>query len=284
MAEEIKKPIDMEQNEAQGAETAGETNAPRGRAALLLRYKEKYPDRNWDEEGDDAMYDQAMSDYDAQGEELGKYKERDKNLEDLFAKNPQSAAFLMDMAEGGEDDAIERIYKNFGEDIVAAMEDPDEREKLKAIRKKKQEDLDKAAEEAKQWEENMQESVQRLEALKADKNLDDATVEQMLNMIDQVTNDFDHGQITDDTYNIFLKAIGYDSDVEKAKVSGERNGRNARIDEGMRRRKAENTGVPMVGGSAGNAGSRPMSRRGNSMGNTGSAIWAAGNMKRTNYE
>ena len=70
------------------------TEVKSNRERYTERLKAKYPDREFAD--DEALFGQINDDYDGYDKELSGYKEREKALSDLFASNPQSAAFLTD--------------------------------------------------------------------------------------------------------------------------------------------------------------------------------------------
>lgn len=140
--EMIQENPEVEQTTAE-EQTTEETQqeAPvRGMSKLRGRYKEKYPDENFDDMDDDAFEDRAMSDYDAMEGQLKDHQEHEKMLGDLFDKSPQSANFLMGMARG--EDFLTNLQRNFGSDIVEAMSNP---EKMEELKKANQEHLDRLA-------------------------------------------------------------------------------------------------------------------------------------------
>ena len=83
------------------------TEVKSNRERYTERLKAKYPDREFAD--DEALFGQINDDYDGYDKELSGYKEREKALSDLFAGNPQSAAFLTDWRKG-EDPMISRPH------------------------------------------------------------------------------------------------------------------------------------------------------------------------------
>lgn len=100
-------------------------------------------------------------------------------------------------------------------------------------------------------------------------------------------NDANVGKITYDNLKWFIdcmqKAGNYDADVASARRDGEVKGRNANIEEKMRKSKNETDGMPSLGGQSGTARGREIKRGTADGSNIGSGIWSAGNMKRNNY-
>lgn len=102
------------------------TEVKSNRERYTERLKAKYPDREFAD--DEALFGQINNDYDGYDKELSGYKEREKALSDLFASNPQSAAFLTDWRKG--EDPIIGMVRKFGDDFKAALEDPESRRHL----------------------------------------------------------------------------------------------------------------------------------------------------------
>ena len=107
------------------------TEVKSNRERYTERLKAKYPDREFAD--DEALFGQINDDYDGYDKELSGYKEREKALSDLFASNPQSAAFLTDWRKG--EDPIIGMVRKFGDDFKAALEDPEKQEALAAANK-----------------------------------------------------------------------------------------------------------------------------------------------------
>jgi len=107
------------------------TEVKSNRERYTERLKAKYPDREFAD--DEALFGQINNDYDGYDKELSGYKEREKALSDLFASNPQSAAFLTDWRKG--EDPIIGMVRKFGDDFKAALEDPEKQEALAAANK-----------------------------------------------------------------------------------------------------------------------------------------------------
>ena len=102
------------------------TEVKSNRERYTERLKAKYPDREFAD--DEALFGQINDDYDGYDKELSGYKEREKALSDLFASNPQSAAFLTDWRKG--EDPIIGMVRKFGDDSRLHLKTPKSRRHL----------------------------------------------------------------------------------------------------------------------------------------------------------
>lgn len=282
--EEKEKNEGIKQDEQQVAQSAPtEETAPRGRAALRSRYKEAYPDEDFDGMDDDAFADRVSSDMDAQNDKIKRYEDNDAKLTELFEKNPQSAQFLMDMADGK--DFLQNISDNFGEGIIEALNDPEKLEELSRSNKKKLEQAAAEKDYEDKWERAMVDSLTNLQQATEEGEYSEDEVQQGMELYDQLVGSYIDGNISKELFDAVMRAVRYKQDVESARREGEVEGRNANINESLRKRNASNDGLPSLGGQSNrNAAGMRFNRSGINGENTGSNIWKAGGFKRNNYE
>lgn len=263
-------------------EETQEVETPKGRAALRSRYKTRFPDRNWDEEDDDALADQAIADYDDMEGKLKTYEDEDAKMSKLLEDNPQSAAFLMGMANG--EDFLVNLQKNFGEDIVEAMQNPDKLKELAAANKEYHEKIADAKKAEEEWEANMTTSLENLRKAQEEAGMTDEQVTEAMDKLIGVVDAYNSGNIDMETIKLFLNAINHDTDVEAAARQAEVRGRNANIEEQQRRRKANTEGIPKLGGQISKGGSgRTITNPLEDL-SAGNGIWRNANFKRNTYQ
>lgn len=262
-------------------EETQEVETPKGRAALRSRYKTRFPDRNWDEEDDDALADQAIADYDDMEGKLKTYEDEDAKMSKLLEDNPQSAAFLMGMANG--EDFLVNLQKNFGEDIVEAMQNPDKLKELAAANKEYHEKIADAKKAEEEWEANMTTSLENLRKAQEEAGMTDEQVTEAMDKLIGVVDAYNSGNIDMETIKLFLNAINHDTDVEAAARQAEVRGRNANIEEQQRRRKANTEGIPKLGGQISNGGSGKTITNPLEDLSAGNGIWKNANFKRNTY-
>lgn len=275
------------QQEAQAAAQAAEAQAtPEEPAApatpnrdkLRKRLSERYPDQNFDEDED--LYGRIDSDYEDYEGQLGRYRENEGKMVDLFNRDPRSARFLKEWADGN--DPVILMIRHYGSDIKEILDDPD---KIEEIAKANKEYVDRVAQEKDledQYEKNLEESLTLLEQVQADRNLNDEDMEKVIAQLRDDANDVLMGRFTQEAIDRALKALNYDQDVEAAGYEGEVRGKNQRIDEKLRKRN-QGDGLARIQGSTGGGGAQA-NREGFRNVIRGGSIWDTGEPeKRTTH-
>lgn len=220
------------------------------------RLKKKYPDREFAD--DEALFGQINDDYDGYDAEIGQYKERESRLTDLFSKDPRSAQFVTDMAKGNDPwlSVIERLGIDGVTDLI---NDPSKKEAYAEANKKYVERLAKEKSLEDEYQKNITESLQLLEQIQQEQQLGDETIDAAMELLTKIAHEAVVGKFTAETINMALKAITHEADVENARTEGVAAGRNAKIDEKLRKPQAGD-GTPNLAGSN-NAPTRRSSQR-----------------------
>lgn len=242
------------------------------------RMRAKYPDMNMDDE--EAFYSRINDDYDDYENQLGEYKKRDKELSDMFMSDPRSAQFLMAWKSG--EDPIVQYVRNFGKDMVATMDDPAMAEQIAVANK---EFLDRMAESDRleaEYKANLETSLKNLSDMQAEMNLSDKQIDDAMDKLAEISKDFLQGKFSRETVDIMMKAMNYDTAVAQASDEGEVRGRNAKIEEKLRKAK-KGDGVASLDGK--NAVAKPKKSSGvlDQYGEDYSDIWGRGGEKRKRY-
>lgn len=218
------------------------------RERTLGRLRERYPDRTFDD--DEAAYGQIYDDYEQYEEELGGYREREQKLSDAIGHDPRTAQFLAEMASGGSPwSAYIRI---FGPELKESIDDPATAE---AIAKAEAEYVQRVAENKRleeEYERNWEETRKMLADYRAAHGMSEEQVEEILAVLRGIVRDGFNGKISADTLEMVVKALGHDADVAAAQREGEVAGRNAKIEERLRRGRGGD-GLAPLGGSPGQA-------------------------------
>ena len=222
-----------------------EVPAKSKRELLGDRLKKKYPDREFAD--DEALFGQVNDDYDNYDNQIGQYKEREKALTDLFAKNPRSARFLTDMAKG-EDPWISTVRRLGIDGITDIINNPDKQEEYAKANSEFVERLAREEELENEFQQNFAESMSTLERIQQERQLGDETVDAAMELVMRIANEAIVGKFTEETINMALNAINHDADVQNARTEGTVAGRNAKIDEKLRKPK-QGDGMPNLGGS-----------------------------------
>ena len=101
----------------------------------------------------------------------------------------------------------------------------------------------------------MDKTLETLRSYQEQQGLSDEEVDEVMNRIISVVNDGVMGKFAPETIDLFMKGINHDNDVAIASEEGEVAGRNARIEEQLRKsRKGDGTQPP---GGRNGEGSRP---------------------------
>lgn len=209
------------------------------------RLKKKYPDSEYAD--DEALFGQINDDYDEYDSQLGQYKDRENRLTEMFEKDPRSAQFLTDMAKGN--DPWLAVIERLGIDgVTDLMNDPSKQEEYAEANKKFIERVAKEKSLKEEYERNLAESLQLLEKIQTERQLGDETVDAAMELITRMANEAIVGKFTEETINMALKAVNHDADMTNARSEGEVAGRNAKIDEKLRKPKAGD-GTPNLAGS-----------------------------------
>lgn len=180
---------------------------PKGRAAAILAFRAKYPER-FGEEGaadpeDDEMWDDHMTEHSGMMDKLnqlteanGKYADREMKFVALIDNNP-------DLQE-----------------LLAAINEDDEF--IESIKQRKARFAEKEA--------NAQETVKNIIAWQKEDGLTDEERIARVNWIIKLAENIDNDIITRDIWESAGKAINHDTDVEDAAKAAELAVRNADIE------------------------------------------------------
>lgn len=210
---------------------ANNTKVKNSRDRYMERLKAKYPDKEFAD--DEALFGQINDDYDSYDNELSGFREREKSLRDMMDRDPRSASFLVDWRNG--EDPLICLVRRFGNDFKAALEDPKKQEALAAANKEFAERIAKEEEYEVEYQNNLQETLSTLETMQEEDGLSDEDIDGAMDFLVQIIRDGILGKFTRESVNMALKAIRHDSDVELADREGEVRGRNAKIEEKLRK-------------------------------------------------
>lgn len=250
----------MKDNE--NKEVAGNETPMSKKDTLLQSFRTRYPDLPEDDE--EGFYGKI-------GEEFDRFDRSDKaqkELGELLSSDPRSAGFLMVLRNGGN--PMEFLIEQYGDDFRDALNDEEKAKELSGAFSKYAEKQTKSKELQSQAEANMQKMLDELDAAQEEGQFadEDATnaYEYMYGdggLLDRIITN----EITKDDWLMLMKAANYDkaqseaaAREEEARSVGEIAGRNAKINEGKRKRtKVE--GMPSDLGASG-GGNPPLKTNG----------------------
>lgn len=248
---------------------------------LKERLQGKYPDRNFESEDD--FYSQISDDYDDYDTRIGDYEKHEKALSDMFANDSRSARFLTEWRDGG--DPVVMLIRQFGTDIKDALDDPERQEAIAAANKEFIERISKEKELESEYKENLAVSLSLLEQMQSDKGLSDEQVDDAMEFIIGIVKDALLGKFAPETIEMAMKAKGYDEAVAAAEHEGEVRGRNANIEEKLRK-NTKGDGTARIDGQNNTGGGMPKRSSLGALDNydgNNRTIWERGNEKRTRY-
>ena len=217
----------------------------KGREAVLERLKVRYPDKDFSD--DEAIFEQIDGDYGDYDTEIGGYKEREKGIVDLFDRNPSFAMFVADAAHG-KDPWIAVIERLGIDGITDLLNNPEKQKEYAEANAKYVERLGKEKELEEEYNNNLTESLALLEQIQQEKMLSDDVMDAAYALINKIAMEAILGKYTAETVNMALNAITHDADVENARTEGTIAGKNAKIEEKIRKRKMGD-GTPALSGS-----------------------------------
>ena len=229
------------------AETQTPTTPTKSKRDLFgERLKKKYPDRDYAD--DEALFGQINDDYDNYESQLSDYSDREGRLNDLFNNDPRSAQFITDMAKG-KDPWIAVIERLGIDGITDLINNPEKQEEYADANKKYVERLAKEKSLEEEYDKNMTEvTLPMLERIKQERGISDDMIDAAWDYLLHVADAAIRGTFTEEDIDMALKAVNHDADVQNARTEGTVAGRNAKIDEKLRK-PTTGDGTPNLAGS-----------------------------------
>ena len=216
-------------------------------------------------EDDENIFGAIDEDYgaaDAAQEKMSKYEENSGKFVDMFYKDPKVAAFFNACRDG--QDPIEFMIENFGDEFREAM---DSEEGRKKYGEKHQAWLDRVASEKQLEEEaaaNLDKTFETLDQFQQQHGLTEEQATEVFNWVHQVIIDGLVNIVKPETFEMAMKALNYDNDVQQAGDEGEIRGRNAKIEDKLKKKEAPAAVPPTLGTAAtGSTEPKPKNRRRN---------------------
>jgi hypothetical protein len=240
--------------DVEGAEVPeNETPAERSKRELLLeRMQGRYPDQAFDD--DEALYGQALGDMDEYEGRLGKQDEVDRQLTELFESNPMFGSHFMDMLEGKN--PLVSMIEKYGDDLRAALEDPDQAEELAKANESYVQRLGKEKELQESYEANIAKSIEEADALEQSGAYTPEQIDDAFKAILDDAAKAIQGEISAEMLEMRLKGVSYDEDIQGATEEATVKAKNEKIEAKKKDLKAE---LPMIDGGA----SKPAKKQSN---------------------
>jgi len=248
------------------------------RESMTERLKGRYPDMDFAD--DEALFGRIFDDYDEYDKNISDYQGREKAMSDMFQKDPRSASFLQNWRNGA--DPVVELVRNFGTEIKDAIDDP---ERLEAIAAANQEFVERVAENKKLEEEynrNLPETLNTIAAMQ-EEGIADEEIDAAMELLDKIYKEALVGKFTRESIEMAMKALKHDEDVAAAAHEAEVRGKNATVEEKLRKPNKQGDGVTALGGKNGGGGRVAKPRNLGALDNFGDnnkTIWERGNEKR----
>lgn len=228
---------------------------------LRDRYVAKNPDKDYSgENAEDALVADILAELEGYDARLGEFEEgraQSQKMVDLFNRDPRSSKFMLALASG-EGNPIDYLLDIYGPDLLDALQSEEGRAKIvdsnnKWLEKKNSEESTMQAR-----MDNYEKSINDLVAFASEKGLSDERAVAIFEKVNQIGFDAIEGVYTRESYEMAYNAMNYANDVEKARKEGERDGRNERIEEKLKKVAKPADMPPTVGGQgAGVAEAKP---------------------------
>lgn len=219
--------------------------------SLRNRYAEKNPDKDYSgENAEDALVADILAElegYDARLAEFEEGQMQSKKMVDLFNRDPRSSRFMLALASG-EGNPIDYLLDIYGPDLLDALQSDEGRAKIVESNNKW---LEKKASEESTMQarmDNYEKSIADLVAFADEMGLSDDQAVAIFEKVNQIGFDAIEGIYSRESFQMAYDAMNYATDVETARKEGERDGRNERIEEKLKKVTAPAEIPPTVGG------------------------------------
>lgn len=224
-----------------------EVMTPRDRIRAMM--SQRYPDRSFDgENASDDLDELIASELESNATELEESRANNQKVLDLFNRDPRMVRFLLKMAASKDTNPIDVLIEMFGPDILDAMQSEEGKAKISEATAKWMEQ--KATEEAgaQARMDNYENSVKDIAAFAEENGLTDEQAVALFEKINQIGFDIIEGKYTREAMQMAYDAMNFSSAVENARKEGERDGRNAKIEEKLTKVNKPMDMPPAVGG------------------------------------
>lgn len=215
---------------------------------LFERYSQRDPEFNSDvENASDVLLDKIVAELESFDAELEGFRNNDKKIRELFNKEPKSARFLTSWATGGGD-PITYLLDIFGPDIMDALQSEEGKAKIAESHAKwiERKTAEEQGEEGRMT--NYAQSISDLVAFAEENKLSDEQAVKIFEKANQIAEEAMEGKYTRETFEMIHKAVNHDGNVQKAREEGERDGRNAKIEERLGKVQKRTEMPPSLGG------------------------------------
>lgn len=217
--------------------------AETARQKALKRIRGRNAQRNFADDDDEAIFGAINEDAAADEEELGRYRQDSEDLNNFLRDNPRGASLLSAMRRDGN--PVGKLVEDYGEDIVASLNDPEIRKSVVAAEAKRLEQIAKDKEFEETAAANLEKSKAVRQALIDEGRSEEEVDEAIKEVIDRAVRNL-QSDITREDIEGVLNNNNRASDLEEARRQGEIKGRNASIGKEMAQRRKGSDGMPAM--------------------------------------
>lgn len=205
---------------------------------LRERYTSRNPEKEYSgENAEDALVADILAEleeFDARAGEFEEGRAQSQKMVELFNRDPRSSRYLLALASG-EGNPIDYLLDIYGPDILEALQSEEGRAKIVEsnniwLQKKADEESTMQAR-----MDNYEKSINDLAAFASEKGLTDEQAIGIFEKVNQIGFDAIEGVYTRESFEMAYNAMNYAADVDKARKEGERDGRNERIEEKLKK-------------------------------------------------
>lgn len=203
---------------------------PRGRNAVMNRWRESNPDYEG-EPADDDLYDYVLSEADSYKSRYDKQNEVNSALAKRIAEDPRLGALIAGIM-GTDENGNRRhpayvIAKLYGKDF---LQDEDALNDMEKGYAEYLEQTKKTEAEGKLAQENFLKSMKRVDEYAKANGLSDENTERLRYQLVQAAEDMLMGNFSDQIIETVAKGITYDADVQEAANTGYVEGKNEKVE------------------------------------------------------
>ena len=210
---------------------------------------QKYPDKVFDgEDATDDLDELVASELESNASELEGFRENNKKIVGLFNRDPRWAQVLMRVAASEDTNPIDVLIEMYGPDILEALQSEEGKAKISEATSKYLERMANSEAGEKERTDNYEKSIRDLVAFAQEKGLTDEQAKDVFEKVNQIGFDVIEGIYTRESYQMVYDAMNFGTAVENARKEGERDGRNAKIEEKLAKVNKPMDMPPAVGG------------------------------------
>lgn len=214
---------------------------------FLEGLKGRNPELDMNDE--EALYGAIGDEYASANERLKRFEDESSRLLELFSNDPVAGELFTQWAKGAN--PVLLLVEQYGDDFKAALEDP---EMAKSVAERHKKWLERVAENRRLEDEanaNLKETFDTLERLQSENGWSDEETQKIFEQANRIFMDGLVNRIAPETFIMISKAMNFDSAVRDAETTGEVRGRNAQIEERLRRDAAPSGMPPTLTGRGG---------------------------------